>query len=515
MAANSLTAIALADGGERVLLVSTDPASNLDEVLGVPLSASPTAVPSVRGLDALNIDPEAAARAYRERIVAPYRGKLPDSAINSIEEQLSGACTVEIAAFDEFAKLLGNADATHGFDHVIFDTTPTGHTLRLLSLPAAWTGYLQANPGAASCLGPLGGLQAQRSLYEATLRALSDAAQTTLVLVTRPERSAVNEAERTRSELAALGVRNQRLVVNGVFVAHDRDDRVALALESRGRAALAAMPSGLAQLDQIRVPLSSRSLVGVSALRELLSGAEEPVASTLTAFSDPSAFSDLIAELARPGKGVIMTMGKGGVGKTTVAATIAVELARRSHRVHLTTTDPAAHVEDAVEDRTSTNLRVSRIDPAAVTVEYMNEVRALTAEGLDDAGKALLEEDLRSPCTEEIAVFRAFARTVATGEEEFVVVDTAPTGHTLLLIDAAETYHREVSRGMGDLRRADIQPFAWIVNQSFAACATWDPVLSARAANELPFIDEVRRTTGRCVVLPWTDSPTNLVRRPR
>jgi arsenite/tail-anchored protein-transporting ATPase len=546
------TAIALADLGKRVLLVSTDPASNLDEVLDVRLGASPTPIASVKGLEALNIDPEEAARVYRERIVGPYRGKLPDSAVASIEEQLSGACTVEIAAFDEFAKLLGNAEATGGFDHVIFDTAPTGHTLRLLSLPAAWTGYLQANPGAASCLGPLGGLQAQRSLYEATVRALADGSATTLVLVTRPERSALDEAERTRGELTALGVRNQRLVVNGVFLATERDDRVALALDARGRAALAAMPAGLAQLDEIRVPLSSRSLIGVAALRQLLVGGEEQVGTSMTAGADSSALPGLIADLERPGKGVIMTMGKGGVGKTTLAATIAMELARRGHRVHLTTTDPAAHVAAAVNAKLP-NLRVSRIDPAAETVAYMNEVRALLADGLDEAGRALLEEDLRSPCTEEIAVFRAFARMVATGEGEFVVVDTAPTGHTLLLLDATETYHREVSRGLGDapdavsrllprlrdphftrilivalpdatpvheamrldadLRRADIRPFAWVVNQSFAACATFDPVLAARAAHELPFIAEARRATERCAVLPWTDSPTDLARR--
>ena len=540
------TAIALADLGKRVLLVSTDPASNLDEVLDAKLEQKPTPVRSVVGLDALNIDPEAAARDYRERIVGPYRGKLPDSAVTSIEEQLSGACTVEIAAFDEFAKLLGSAAATSRFDHVIFDTAPTGHTLRLLSLPAAWTGYLQANPGAASCLGPLGGLQAQRSLYEETVRALSDANATTLVLVTRPEASALNEAERTRGELASLGVRNQRLIVNGVFEASDRDDRIARALDARGKTALAAMPAGLRQLDSIVVPLSSRSLVGVAALRQLLYGEDGPAVIASAARVDAPGLGGLLAELEKPGKGVIMTMGKGGVGKTTIAATIASELARRGHQVHLTTTDPAAHVAAAVENPPP-NLRVSRIDPAAETVAYLNEVRALTASSLDEAGRALLEEDLRSPCTEEIAVFRAFARTIATGEHEFVVVDTAPTGHTLLLLDATETYHREVSRGLGgdapdavsrllprlrdaaltrvlivalpdatpvheamrldaDLRRADIRPFAWIVNQSLAACETRDPVLVARAAHELPYLEEARRASDRCVVLPWSDA---------
>ena len=424
------TAIALADLGRRVLLVSTDPASNLDEVLDVPLGPEPTPIASVPGLEALNLDPEAAARAYRERIVGPYRGKLPASAVTSIEEQLSGACTVEIAAFDEFAKLLGNASATRRFDHVVFDTAPTGHTLRLLSLPAAWTGYLQANPGAGSCLGPLGGLAAQRELYAATVRALADASVTTLVLVTRPEVPALDEAERTRAELAALGVSNQRLIVNGLFAATDRDDPVACALEARGRAAMSAVPDGLGRLERSTVPLSPRSLVGVPALRRWLQGVDEQGAVAPAAPVESTGWAALVGELEQPGQGVIMTMGKGGVGKTTIAAALATELARRGHRVHLTTTDPAAHVAAAV-GTPPPNLRVSRIDPAAETAAYMAEVRDLAAPSLDEAGRALLEEDLRSPCTEEIAVFRAFARTVATGEDELVVVDTAPTGHTL------------------------------------------------------------------------------------
>jgi arsenite-transporting ATPase len=537
------TAVALADLGKRVLLVSTDPASNLDEVLEIQLGSQPTAIPSAARLEAINIDPEAAARAYRDRVVGPYRGKLPPSAIASIEEQLSGACTVEIAAFDEFAKLLGRPAATERFDHVIFDTAPTGHTLRLLSLPAAWTGYLKENPGAASCLGPLGGLQGQRDLYEATVRALSDQDATTLVLVTRPEISAIREASRTSGELAALGIANQRLIVNGVFQASDRDDAIARVLEKRGHDALASIPDGLSRLDRVQVPLSSLSLVGVPALRQLLYGTGSTNVTSIGPKLDAeSGLAALIDDLERPGKGVIMTMGKGGVGKTSLAATIAVELAKRGHRVHLTTTDPAAHVAATVGVPMA-NLSVSRIDPVAETEVYRREVRELTAPSLDDAGRALLEEDLQSPCTEEVAVFRAFARTVAMGEDGFVVVDTAPTGHTLLLLDATETYHREVSRGMGsapdavrrllprlrdssftrvlivalpdatpvheamrldaDLRRADIQPFAWVVNQSFAACGPRDPVLVARAAQELPFIKEVQAISPRTAVIGW------------
>ena len=258
------TAVGLADRGQRVLLVSTDPASNLDEVFGVELAGRPTPVPGVPGLWAMNIDPEAAARAYRERMVGPYRGVLPEAAVQSMEEQFSGACTVEIAAFDEFSRLLGDPAATAEFDHVLFDTAPTGHTLRLLQLPAAWTVFFENNVGGNSCLGPLAGLTAQRQLYEAALRALSDPEITTLVLVSRPEGTALREAERTSGELAELGIKNQRLVLNGLFAASDRSDPIAVALEARGRSALQALPEGLAGL----APIPSNRLVEKEASRQ-------------------------------------------------------------------------------------------------------------------------------------------------------------------------------------------------------------------------------------------------------
>ncbi len=545
------TAIALADRGRRVLLVSTDPASNLDEVLETELVATPTAIRTVPRLSALNIDPEAAALAYRERTVAPYRGVLPDAAIRSIEEQLSGACTVEIAAFDEFSKLLGAAAATQDFDHVIFDTAPTGHTLRLLELPAAWTGFLESNVGGTSCLGPLAGLKEQQSLYDASRCALVDAARTVLVLVSRPERSALREAERTRHELSGLGVVRMELVVNGLFVALDATDEVAVAMERRGVVALRELPEGLRLLPRTQLPLLSFGLVGIRALRTLLAATQDtiehaPLDAVITASTPPLA--TLLPALEAGGHGVIMTMGKGGVGKTSVAVSIAVELVRRGHRVHLTTTDPAAHVVEALGDAVA-GLTVNRIDPLAETRAYSDEVMKTAGTGLDAAGRALLEEDLRSPCTEEIAVFRAFARTVDEGEHGFVVIDTAPTGHTLLLLDAAEAYHREVLRTAGqapdevrrllprlrdaaftkilivtlpeatpvheaaqlqhDLVRADIHPFAWIINQSLMPLAVTDPVLVQRRAREGRFHDEVRKLAQRVALIPWTDTRTS------
>jgi arsenite/tail-anchored protein-transporting ATPase len=543
------TAIALAERGRRVLIVSTDPASNLDEVLDTPLAGEPRTVPAVAGLHALNIDPEAAARAYCERVVGPYRGVLPDAAVRSIEEQLSGACTVEIAAFDEFSKLLGDPRATAGFDHVIFDTAPTGHTLRLLELPAAWAGFLEANVGGTSCLGPLAGLKAQQALYDASRAVLVDGSRTALILVSRADVAALREAERTRGELAALGIEPQRLVINGLFRATDRADPVAVAMERRAIEALGSMPAGLRALPHSELALLPFGLVGIAALRQLLASTGPATAPRMAATRGVSSASAaaplaaLVPALEASGHGVIMTMGKGGVGKTTVAVNVAVALARRGHKVHLTTTDPAAHVEQALGGPVD-GIRVSRIDPAAEARAYSEQVLRSAGATLDAAGRALLEEDLRSPCTEEIAVFRAFARIVDEGEHGFVVIDTAPTGHTLLLLDAAESYHREVLRTAGsapeevrrllprlrdadftkillvtlpeatpvheaaalqrDLERAGIRPFGWVINQSLEPLRVTDPVLVQRRENEARFHAEVTALARRVAVVPWS-----------
>ncbi len=538
-------AITLADQGKRVLLVSTDPASNLDEVLGVRLSSDPTEVPGVPGLAALNIDPAAAAQAYRERLVGPYRGKLPEALLRSMEEQLSGACTLEIAAFDEFSKLLGDPVATTGFDHVLFDTAPTGHTLRLLSLPEAWTGFITSNTSGASCLGPLAGLGSQREVYSNAVASLANRSLTALILVTRPQRTSLAEAERTSHELAALGIHNQKVILNGMFQAAG-DDPAATALEQRGMEALIGAATFLGGLPVFKVSLRSNNLVGLAALRALTADAvalqSRCEQKSLPESPHSVSLVELVDGLATAGRGVVMTMGKGGVGKTTIAAAIGAELARRGFKVCLSTTDPAAHVAAAAGQ--IKGLVVDRIDPQVETQRYVEFVLATAGRHLDAGGWALLEEDLRSPCTKEIAVFRAFARTVAQGQDGFVVLDTAPTGHTLLLLDATESYHREIARRasdlpeevrellprlrdphfthvlvvtlpestpvheaamlQADLRRAGIEPFAWVINQSFAKTSLRDPLLLARANGELPFIREVVEVhSRRTVIVPW------------
>lgn len=549
------TAVQLADRGLRVLLVSTDPASNLDEVLGTTLTNDPTAIESVPNLFAMNIDPEEAAREYRERMVGPYRGVLPDTAVASMEEQFSGSCTLEIAAFDEFAKLLGDKNATSTFDHVIFDTAPTGHTLRLLTLPSAWSGFMDTNTSGTSCLGPLAGLQAQQAIYKQTVHALGDAATTTLVLVTRPEPSAFREAQRTSKELQTLGVQNQHLIVNGVFKSKTPSDAISVAMQRRGDEAVAGMPGEIGALPRTTIPLASAGLMGVDSLRQVGQPSQE-TSDVLPSLADVDSYPDglgsLIDELSAVGHGVILAMGKGGVGKTTVAAAVAVALAERGFDVHLSTTDPAAHIAATIAADEIAGLTVGRIDPAKETADYTAEVMQTAGKYLDAEGKALLEEDLRSPCTEEIAVFRAFAKAVSEGNDRFVVLDTAPTGHTILLLDSALAYHREVSRQTNqisesvenllprlrdpnftrvlvvtlpeatpvheavrlqqDLRRAEIEPFAWIINQSLVPLEVTDPTLRRRQEHELPFIDEVKSQLARRVALiPWqVDPPTGV-----
>lgn len=530
------SAVALCDIGKRVLLVSTDPASNVGQVFTTEIGNRVTTIAAVPGLSALEIDPPAAAKAYRERIVGPVRGKLPESVVRSIEEQLSGACTTEIAAFDEFTALLTDQTLLAEYDHIVFDTAPTGHTIRLLQLPGAWSEFLEQGKGDASCLGPLAGLEKQRSQYGEAVAALADAARTRLVLVARAQQSTLREVARTHEELAAIGLLNQQLVINGLFPEGAvAGDPLAVALWQREQRALAQMPQGIKGLAQDHIPLLATNLVGLDSLRLLLqsegTAAQFSTAQSTVKQAQPE-LSSLVDELAADGHGLIMLMGKGGVGKTTLAAAVAVELASRGLPVHLTTSDPAAHLNETLAGSLP-HLEVSRIDPHAETERYRAQVLATKGAALDEQGRALLEEDLRSPCTEEIAVFQAFSRIIREAGKRFVVMDTAPTGHTLLLLDATGAYHREIARQMGnkglhfttpmmqlqdpkqtkvlivtlpeptpvqeaanlqsDLRRAGIEPWGWLINHSLQQAAVSSPLLQLRAERQLSHIEAVEQ----------------------
>ncbi|MBY6087544.1 arsenical pump-driving ATPase [Priestia flexa] len=543
-------AVALADEGNQVLLISTDPASNLQDVFEVELNNKPRKIPAIVNLYACNLDPEEAARSYREKVIDPYRGKLPDPVIATMEEQLSGACTVEIAAFDEFTNVLGDKELTQQFDFILFDTAPTGHTLRLLQLPTAWTGFLEESTHGASCLGPLAGLGKKKEQYANAVEVLSNPEQTTLLLVARPDAGSLKEANRASQELKAIGIKKQLLIINGLMKSYMSEDSVSAAFYKKQRNALKNLPVELKQLPTYSLPYVSYSLTGVKSLRYLFQSYVMPaveVKGVNLVDEHLSSFKDVVDDFSITGTKVIFTMGKGGVGKTTVASAIAVGLVEKGHRVHLTTTDPANHIDSLLSSTENNDrLTISSINPEIVVEEYKDQVIQKASQELDEDGIQYLKEDLNSPCTEEIAIFQAFADVVAKAKDEIVVIDTAPTGHTLLLLDATQSYHKELERSTGelsqnalellprlrnqqetsvvivslaeatpvlessrlqeDLKRAGIMPKWWVVNQSLYATNTADSLLKGRASTEKLWLKKIsEELTSHVSVIPWQE----------
>lgn len=536
------TAVGLADKGKKILLISTDPASNLQDVFNQSLNGHGSEITEIPGLTVVNLDPEQAAAEYRERVIAPFRGKLPESVIQNMEEQLSGSCTVEIAAFNEFSDFITDAQKQLEFDHIIFDTAPTGHTLRMLQLPSAWSTFISESTHGASCLGQLSGLEERKEIYKKAVGTLSDTGTTRLMLVSRPEIAPLKEAARSSHELQLLGIKNQILIINGVLKQLDKNDSVSSQLHERQQKALQSMPAELSGYPLYHVPLRSYNLSSIANIRRMLYSDSLSNEVNYKPVVAPKDVDEMVDDLYTSGKRVIFTMGKGGVGKTTLATEIALKLTRLGAKVHLTTTDPANHLN--YELAIKAGITVSRIDEAEVLEKYKNEVRSKAAEAVTAEDMEYIEEDLRSPCTQEIAVFKAFAEIVDKAETEIVVIDTAPTGHTLLLLDATQSYHKEVERTQGevtgavanllprlrnsketevvivtlpeatpvfeaerlqmDLQRAGINNKWWVVNACLSLTETKNSFLKAKAQNELAWIKKVEQLSqGNAALIEW------------
>lgn len=535
-------AVKLAHEGRKVLIVSTDPASNLSDVLQSQVNEKISLVKGTETLYAININPEVSAQEYRNRVTEPLKNILPEAEINKMNEELSGACTTEIASFDEFSRFITGEYKGDDFDVIVFDTAPTGHTLRLLELPAAWASFSEENPDGASCLGPTSALKSSQERYNKVVNTLRDGAKTTFYLVARADQSSLKEASRTSDELAELGLNQQQLFINGVFKATDATDAFAQKMEKLAQNHLAQIPKNLQSLPLQTFPLLPYNVLGIEKLLSLLDNeTKKEILATQDHInfqwqSDIAGLNKLVDDLTKDqNHGLIMTMGKGGVGKTLAASAIAMMIAAKGHEVHLTTTDPAAHIQGFIDQlpELPSNLNIDRIDPKAETQRYTEKILEQKGKNMDEAGRKLLLEDLKSPCTEEVAVFHAFSKAIHEARRKFVVIDTAPTGHTLLLLDTAGSYHREIMRNTGmdaskiktpymylqdadlskvilvalpettpmreavalqnDLKRAGIIPYAWIVNQSLSMQDAFsDAFLKQRAAAELDIIEEIQ-----------------------
>jgi arsenite/tail-anchored protein-transporting ATPase len=530
------TAVREADRDVRTLIVTTDPASNLADVFEQSIGHRITPIESVTNLWAMEIDPDRATQEYIDRAMAPIREAFPEQIVAVMEEQMSGPCTAEVAAFDRFVDFIDipqdDQAASQGvptrFDTVIFDTAPTGHTLRLLELPAEWSRSIdEASAGSGqTCIGPAAAIQDAKHKYERALSTMRDAGQTKFIFVLQPEATSIKETARAIGELEKLGIHTHELIVNGIIPVEEQGNTLFAERRRMQQGYLAQIKRDF-RLPERRIYLLDGEIKGVNRLREvahlLFEGhgprftpeAERPEVSSVSSgnlreatagteagggtwgmYSIASVSGVLHRILPRDGSRFLFFTGKGGVGKTAVSCITAVWLARQGYTTLLLTTDPAAHVGDVLDVPVTDepapvpgilNLWATKIDPKAAGEAYKTRI-------LDDARKRgrpeesirVMEEELDSPCTEEMAAFDKFIEYAAQDDWQVTVFDTAPTGHTLRLLQLPVDWSTQL----------DIKVYASV--DTVAA----DDVAKARFSRVIEMMKDPERSTFAYVMYP-------------
>jgi len=452
------TAIHHAQSGKKTLIVTTDPASNLADVFEQAIGHRIAAIRGVPNLHAMEIDPDAATKEYKARLIGPYRGVMPEDVIASLEENLSGPCTTEMASFDRFIDFMEGDE----YDVIVFDTAPTGHTIRLLELPVDWSRHIEqsAKGSGQTCLGPVQTIQDSKEKYDRATALLRDHERTTFVFVMRPESLSLYETMRARKELETIGIHSGLTVINGILPQEACDERFFWRKFEAQQQVIADTEATIGT-PILRMLLRDGEVKGNAGLAsiaaELYDGTRSAPSPDAPA-CEPEQAAPTVPDLERllfpvPGKGTraLFFTGKGGVGKTTVSCVVAVHLADRGYKTLIVTTDPAAHLGEVFGVRVGSeparigeNLSAVMIDQQQAFAEYKERVLREAGGTCSSEMLAAMEEELNSPCTEEMAAFDMFIRFIEGHDYDVVIFDTAPTGHTLRLLDLPFDYARQV-----------------------------------------------------------------------
>lgn len=478
------TALQFAKDGHKTLIITTDPASNLSDVFETQIGHSIRQLPGSDNLWGMEIDPDEATKEYRERILAPMRAAMPESVLSVMEEQFNSPCTTEIASFDRFVDFMTEEEFGEGlqFDHIIFDTAPTGHTIRLLELPVDWSKHIEesAKGSGQTCIGPVASIQENKKKYDKAISLMADPERTRFTFVLLAEGTSLYETKRAHAELSEIGVANSDFIVNGLLPLEVCDHEFFRSRYEMQQKYLRQIEEQFGA-DSVRQMYQRDSEIrGVDGLQHIsvdLYGngdAQWTLHDDRLAKTEPftqeatDKIERLLTKRSDGTKSIYFT-GKGGVGKTVVSCATAVHLAEKGYKTLLITTDPASHIGEvlghSVEDKALPvedvpGLDAVIIDQEKATEEYKQRMLDEARQKYSEDMLTAMKEELESPCTEEMAAFDKFMEYVEADTYDLVVFDTAPTGHTLRLLELPFDYSDQVGMmfsgaGNGDQKESE------------------------------------------------------------